>query len=302
MKVTWDKYKEITGKEIQDRKNRIYRGQSNSEWSLTTSIHRTKQIAQFSDFLFYFNVLIPEVQEQVESWDGSRRDLTDPNDMAEFMAFLQHNGFPTPLLDWTFSPYIAAYFAFEGINQFEPQSDEIAIYGFEQALWSNTYKPNYNFDDSTQHVSLLRPNFKGNHKQMLQQGVFWFTNTLDPEQHIRANENEGLHFLTKYTISVKERPVVMRDLELMGITAMQLAPSVEAVCKKAFESIQTRLTVGSTPSELEAKSITALPKALAKLAAAGQEERNIEYSKCPECNVKLNPKNMNKHMANQHAK
>jgi hypothetical protein len=302
MKITWDNYKEIAGKEIQDRKNRIYRGQSDSGWSLTTSIHRTKQITQFSDFLFYFDTLIPEVQEQVEAWDGSRRNLAEPNDMAEFMAFLQHNGFPTPLLDWTFSPYIAAYFAFEGVNQFEPQSDEVAIYGFDQALWSDTYKPNNSFDDPAQHVTLLKPNFKNNHKQMLQQGIFWFTNAQDPEGHIRANEKGGLYFLTKYTISVKERPVVMRDLELMGITAMQLTPSVESVCKKAFESVQTRLTVGATPSERQIKNVTALPKALAKLAAAGKEERNIEYIKCPECKVRLNPKNLNKHMANQHAK
>jgi hypothetical protein len=30
----------------------------------------------------------------------------------EYMAYLRHHGFPSPLLDWTRSPYIAAYFAF----------------------------------------------------------------------------------------------------------------------------------------------------------------------------------------------
>ncbi|EAZ97558.1 FRG domain-containing protein [Marinobacter sp. ELB17] len=249
MEISWDKYKEIVGAQVKEQKELIYRGQSNSAWHLTTSLHRTGKISNQNDFLAFFNQLIPEVQEQVEAWDGSRRDLTDSGKMAQFIAFLQHNGFPTPLLDWTFSPYIAAYFAFEGINHFCPQSDEVAVYVFDQNTWSSTYKQTYNFDEPAVHVTLLRPNFRGNHKQMLQQGIFWFTNCQNPEVHVRINEKEGRKFLTKYTFSVKERRHAMRDLELMGITAMQLSPGIESVCKKAYESVCSRFDVGKTPSE-----------------------------------------------------
>jgi len=40
-----------------------------------------------------------------------------------YLAHLRHNGFPSPLLDWTQSPYVAAYFAFA-----RPQGEQVALY------------------------------------------------------------------------------------------------------------------------------------------------------------------------------
>ena len=56
-------------------------------------------------------------------------------------------------------------------------------------------------------------------------------------QHIALNETNERKFLTKYELDVQERQKVMRELSLMGVTAIQLMPSVEAVCKKALEDL-----------------------------------------------------------------
>ena len=172
--ITWEEFKlEIKTQTNLNRKF-MFRGQSNSEWTLRTSLHRTGQWYSPDDIMFYMEKVVPLAYETVATWDGVKRDLSDPFTNAQFIAFLQHNGFPTPLLDWTHSPYIAAYFAFEGINHYEPQNDFVCIYSFDKELWLKSYKQSYDYKDKTLHVSVLEPSFIGNPKQMFQQGVFLY--------------------------------------------------------------------------------------------------------------------------------
>jgi len=260
MDISWEDFKVEASTQLEKHRAYIFRGQANAEWGLFTSLHRTGQIMKHEDFLFYFENILPFVQEPIEAWDGSRRDLKDPFHLAEFLAFIQHNGFPTPLLDWTFSPYIAAYYAFENINHFAPQYEKVAVYSFNQEEWLKTYKQTYDFKEEVAHVTLLNPTYRGNPKQMFQQGTFLFTNRTDVEGHICHNEKHKGQFLNKYEISVKERAKVFKDLNAMNITALQLAPSIESVCKKAYEELCTTLQMGLTLKEykeiLESSSVS----------------------------------------------
>lgn len=237
MQLSWDDYKAQASSDLSSDGAFIYRGQRDATWGLITTLHRTAFVGSLQDIKSYSEVILPQVHDAIEAWLGRSWNLKDPLGNAEFAAFLQHHGFPTPLLDWTFSPYFAAYFAFESVNPFHPQTDKVAIFSFNQRAWTLAYKQVYDYTDFTHHVSVLRPRMVGNHKLTVQQGCFTWTNVHDIEQHIRLNEKEDKKFLVKYTLDVRERPKVMRELSLMGITAVQLMPSVEAVCKKALEDL-----------------------------------------------------------------
>ncbi|HSS50851.1 MAG TPA: FRG domain-containing protein [Thermoanaerobaculia bacterium] len=256
---TWEQFKNAVTNQIQDGEKRfIYRGQSDSAWRLKTSIHRTGQWKTTEDISLYVDEIVPLVHESVAAWEGRRRDLRSPFELAQFIAYLQHNGFPTPLLDWTFSPYIAAFFAFDGIDHFKPQCNHVCVYAFNALLWAQTYTQSYDYKDPKPHVSVLEPSFFGNPKQMLQQGIFLYTNLEDIESHISANERDKGPFLYKYRLSCKERVLALRELRLMNITAMQLYPCLESVCKKVATDISLRFPVGKSRSDINKELFASL--------------------------------------------
>src|SRR5690606_30650768 len=68
------------------------------------------------------------------------------NSEADFLAILQHHGFPTPLLDWTCDPFVAAYFACREDNNVFKNKD-VAIFFFKMNEWKSS--------DSSEHVECI---------------------------------------------------------------------------------------------------------------------------------------------------
>jgi hypothetical protein len=196
--------------------------------------------------------------------------LNDNLSKAAFLGYLQHNGFPTPLLDWTYSPYVAAYFAFEGVNDAVPDDDNVAIHRFDHLGWSRDWKQVYDINDQSAHVSVLQSQSRGNRKQLLHQGAYTYSTVPDQEVLIRALESQrpaqGLlgiktQYLEKFTISVHEKPRAMRDFGAMGLTPMTLFPGIEGVCRHLKFALFPAPSIGLTPEQRTAAFIEALTKA-----------------------------------------
>ena len=89
-----------------------FRGQSNAEWDLKTSLERAAGRLSID----YYK--IPEIEKglirkfQREAYLYIKHP-PDDNDVMQWLALMQHHGAPTRLLDWTYSFLIAVYFALE---------------------------------------------------------------------------------------------------------------------------------------------------------------------------------------------
>jgi FRG domain len=94
----------------------IWRGQRCADWGLTSSLDRLFERVKYR--VPGNTTLEQRAQEHLENFKYAargRRGLNPPQNLLEneWWALGQHFGLATPLLDWSHSPFAAAYFAFE---------------------------------------------------------------------------------------------------------------------------------------------------------------------------------------------
>ncbi len=121
----------------------VFRGQSQQSWMLATSLERyIKNELNLEDKKFYLeeyyraaHSVLPAVNSLTGNNFPDIEDI-DEKDFSKFgyfkqpsfHYFLRHNGFPSPLMDWSYSYYVAAFFAFSAATN----SDDVSIYAYRE--------------------------------------------------------------------------------------------------------------------------------------------------------------------------
>lgn len=127
--LSWKYFLDFTYQKMLDYETYVYRGQRNEHWGLGTTLDRlikTAKIAKTKQFDFRSSHL-----QQFKYAARGRRGINPPElTENEWWALGQHHGLATPLLDWTQSPFVAAYFAF--INDGEPQTKYRVVYALHK--------------------------------------------------------------------------------------------------------------------------------------------------------------------------
>ena len=104
----WDELQRAVFDDVWDEKimryrdNRIYRGMADESWNLVPSLNR---------------VCGHDLSLETQVFRSFRKygyaELAEYSGFWKLLPVAQHHGLPTRLLDWTYSPLVAAHFATE---------------------------------------------------------------------------------------------------------------------------------------------------------------------------------------------
>ncbi|PKH19039.1 MULTISPECIES: FRG domain-containing protein [Pseudomonas] len=203
----------------------LFRGQGGESWKLASTFDRW-----FED---YNGLRANKVAVAERVLDGFIREceLEDlpvdvRNDRLMMLSLGQHHGLPTRLLDWSESPYVAAFFAFSGhIRHGKPIEANVAIWVLDSThhIW----------EDSNGCAIVKVPSF-GNERIRNQHGRF--THLKSPARSIEdyVAQCEGDEWgLKKYLVPVSESGFAMADLDAMGLSHSRIYPGLQGNAKSA---------------------------------------------------------------------
>jgi FRG domain len=201
----------------------FFRGVGDSEWQLESSFDRryrhltpAKRSSLWRSLVELFHHACKEA--------GVDRSITE--DEAALLALGQHNGLPTRLLDWTSSPYIAAFFAFRNaLFAVQDPRARVAIWALDAAahVWGGDFG-----------VQLVRPAAEANSRLRRQAGCFTYIKSTHMSLESYIVEMDAQQpVLSMMTLPASAAIEALPDLDAMGLNAAQLFPDFSGVAEAA---------------------------------------------------------------------
>jgi FRG domain len=225
--MNWNEFKNYVA-DLNSRRF-LFRGQ-NRGWRLRTAFHRTRR----ADLQRFLNEDIQTLHKHLSARTKHIFNLEIPNENGAFLNLLQHHGYPTPLLDWSYSPYVAAFFAYRNISNQEAASanENVRIYVFDQLQWREDFSQLYHLSPASLHLSIGEFIAIENERLIPQQAASTVTNIDDVETYVLTTQTAEKQYLKAIDLPIKEVQKVNQELGFMGITAGSLFPGLDGVCEE----------------------------------------------------------------------
>lgn len=237
---TWDEYICFINRNKKTLDGCIYRGQSDSSWKLKPSFFRLIENMDHGVDLEKFQALAVRHTENFKKQVRGRCNISysSPEEyLGEWLSLGQHYGLATPLLDWVYSPYVAAFFSFsEQIKNKGSVSIFIFdIKGIEAKLFN--FQGNQGKSKCVQpicDIEIFDPLTHENKRMVSQQGIFTYIQDFNFRSieeylyafHEKCEISNEEFFLIKITIPNMERTKALVELNLMNINKLTLFPDI----------------------------------------------------------------------------
>ncbi len=189
----------------------FFRGQSSSEYKLIPSIGRLFKEGQERVLIQYEKAIFEEFKREYSMFTDAR-----PKNDKEFLFLAQHYGLPTRLLDWTFNPLIALFFAC--CSNFDKDGIVFRSYPFSRRVFNENKDDIFSFPS----IELLVPN-QTDVRYKNQNGLF----VLYPKPWEEAFDT----VLFRYIIPSSCKRGILNKLEKIGFTRSYIMPSLDSMCK-----------------------------------------------------------------------
>jgi hypothetical protein len=220
----------------------LFRGQGDATLPLGTTLERYKNETNISAESYFCSALA--VKPEIETYTGKRwvvkwkrfLDWTASVDLllsselpgSDYLIYLRHHGFPSPLLDWTRSPFIAAFFAFDEVPR---EANRVAIYVYLEFAGQEKTQ------DGDNPVILTLPSNVTSHKRHFIQQSAYTICVAKPKSGVVfssyeeaiAKTDSGENLLWKLTLPVSERMFVLRQMDQMNINRLSLFDNEEGL-------------------------------------------------------------------------
>ena len=206
----------------------VWRGQRDSSWLLEPTLDRLLKSHGKTGNAEIINAHLRRFKMATRG----RRGLNPPNMYNEndWWALGQHNNLATPLLDWSRSPYVALFFAFQEANP--STTGKRAIFGLSQTTVEHTSrKISQNKSDSnkTNIVEFIEPLSDENARLVNQNGLFSRSPIgIDIETWVKKNIDHSDSRVRLYKIYIPEiqRERILQLLNRMNINHLSLFPDL----------------------------------------------------------------------------
>lgn len=199
-----------------DRRNELwFRGQGDSSWPLSATLDRIQAFQSASE-RDRTNSKLLKLFKTEATHVGMSETILMEWERLELLA--RHHGLPSPLMDWTLSPYVATYFAYANASE---KSDCVSVWclDLEKVDWSHT-------DDLT----LMRDDlpFFENRRALQQRSVFLRLSVPDTVESLVP------HALTRFDLPFSDRTVALQDLDEMLVNATTMFYDLEGAAKTSL--------------------------------------------------------------------